>query len=467
MRARTKIQLITTVFAIATALGFSTAILWSLIEQPIRLIDRELYEVEEQLSDLLSVTPSRSSAGQIILPSQQFREYAISIEAPDNILLWKTSLADRVNFQFRQNDSHYFQTFTVKMEDLYLNEADRKEIDHFSEQKVVFRVYNTSISTKERDLKIFISRPIPVLVDEIKELLMTGFLSLAICSILVFVAGYFLANRILGPLVSINEQIEEITSTSLHKRIPISGNQDELHALSASLNQMFDRLEFSFTRQKAFISNASHDLKSPLTSLRLGLEKLVSENLSEHHHSIVMKQLNTTRRVSRLVYNLLEISRLEQQESFNVVDVDLKTTIATLLNEFEELFVAQDITVTLDLDEIKIRADPEKISRIIINLLDNAIKYNLPSDGKIDIQLKKNKQLAEIIFANTGPLIPEDSLQYLFDQFYRVEKSRSLEYGGSGLGLTIVKHIVELHRGQITVHNSSSGSIVFTVILPA
>ena len=154
------------------------------------------------------------------------------------------------------------------------------------------------------------------MIHEIRELV-TGLLySLAICLLVVPIVGFFIANRILKPITVINRQIKEITSSSLHQRIPVGKNRDELQLLSESLNQMFDRLEFSFDRQKEFIGNASHDLKSPLTILMLSQEKLLSEELPEHVEAALVKQLNSTRRVSRLVSNLLELSRLEQRNNF-------------------------------------------------------------------------------------------------------------------------------------------------------
>lgn len=467
MKARTKILLVTTAFALTTAIGFSVAIFWELIEQPFRLVDRELYEVKEQLSDLTTDLQNVRGGEPIVLSSPPFNKYGIHVFSADNRLMLRTKLADKVNFPFRPQDNYYFKTAILNMADLPLTEADKEEIDSFSRSKIYFRVYNTSIKTPAGSFNILISRPIPVLVHEIKELLTSTLLSLAVCFVVVPVIGFFLASRILKPITVINKQIEEITSTSLNKRLPVGGSKDELQVLSTSLNRMFDRLEFSFQRQKEFIGNASHDLKSPLTSLMLGLEKLTSEDLPDDIQSSIERHLNTTRRVSRLVHNLLELSRLEQHESFHISDVNLRSTTENLLQEFEELLAARKIEVTAQLEQVTIHADQEKISRVIINLLDNAIKYNLPSGGKIAISLNKEKEWVILVITNTGTPIPEDSLPHVFDQFYRVEKSRSTEFGGSGLGLTIVQHIVELHGGHITAENSLSREIVFTVYFPS
>lgn len=466
MKARTKIQLITTAFALTTALGFSAAIFWELIEEPIRLIDREIYEVKEQLLDITSNFTEIAKKEPLLLAPHQFDRYGISVFSADNTLVMRTDLADKVKFQFRPEDNYFFKTAMVNVTDLHLSDADRDEIESFSQGKIFFRVYNTSIMTGNTQFNILISRPIPILVHEVKELLSSTLFSLAICFIIVPIIGLILAKKLLKPIAAINEQIDEITSTSLNKRIPVNSNKDELQVLAKSLNKMFDRLQFSFDRQREFIGNASHDLKSPLTALMLGLEGLTSKDLPAHIRISLEKHLHTTRRISRLVYNLLELSRLEQHESFNVSEINLKMLITNLLKEFDELLLVNKIAVTTQLEKIQIHADQEKISRVIINLLDNAIKHNLPTNGKINITLTREKKWAKLEISNTGKLIPEESLPHVFDQFYRVEKSRSTEFGGSGLGLTIVKHIVELHQGHISAHNSQSGEIVFNVHLP-
>jgi two-component system OmpR family sensor kinase len=466
MKARTKIQLITTAFALTTALLFSTAIFWELFEQPVRLIDRELYEIMEQLSEKISAEHKITTNEPIIITSRPFDKYAISVSSLAGKLLLQTPLADKINFPFRSDDNYYFKTAALNPADLPLTEADKKEIDSYSRQTIYFRVYNTTITVQDIPVNLLVSRPIPVLAHEIKELLTSMIVSLAICVAVVPIIGFILANKILRPITTINKQINEITSSSLNKRIPVGANEDELQVLATSLNQMFDRLEFSFDRQREFIGNASHDLKSPLTSLMLGLEGLLSEDLPIQIQTTIEKHLNTTRRVSRLVHNLLELSRLEQHESFHRGRVDLRTTITGLLEEFDELIVAHGIAVTAQLENIQIEGDQEKISRVVINLLDNAIKYNLPANGELDVKLVRDDGWAIMEIANTGQLIPEESLPKVFDQFYRVEKSRSTQFGGSGLGLTIVKKIVGLHQGRITVHNSGSQKIVFTVHFP-
>lgn len=197
---------------------------------------------------------------------------------------------------------------------------------------------------------------------------------------------------------------KEISEKSLYKRIPLSHNKDELYDLSISLNKMFDRLQYSFKRQKEFIGNASHELRSPITLLIQAQEEmLMNDNLPSQTNKKLVRQLDTTRRMSHMVRNLLDLSRLEQQETLSKKSVDM----AILTNQ---------------------------------------------------------GVLLEVM--NKGYPIPEDDLDLVFEQFYKMEKSRSADHGGSGLGLAIAKKIVELHNGTICITNETQDFIKLSVFLP-
>jgi signal transduction histidine kinase len=208
-------------------------------------------------------------------------------------------------------------------------------------------------------------------------------------------------------------------------------------------------LQYSSARQKEFISNAAHELKSPLTILMLGHEEMLAARPPEEIYRELEKQLNSMRRLSRLIRNLLDISRLEQEKICLSEPVKLEELIGQVLENFKELLIARNIRVQTDLSEITLLADPEKILRLIINLIDNAIKYNYAEDGMILVTTEKVQDQAVVVIANTSQDIPVEDLPRIFDQFYRVEKSRSQSFGGPGLGLTIAQKIVELHDGAI------------------
>lgn len=259
--------------------------------------------------------------------------------------------------------------------------------------------------------------------------------------------------------------IREIREKSLHKRIPLNKNKDELHNLTTSLNSMFDRLEHSFNQQREFIGNAAHELKTPLTILILGHEEMLSSNLPVHQTQELEKQLSNLNRLNKLVRDLLSIARLEQQDSLQRELTDISLVISNSLDDFSDIIKAKRINVLAELPSYSIMVDKDKIQRLFINLIDNGIKYNLEQDGQLIVRVNGAEDKATITVSNTGEQLSEEDSQLIFKQFYRVEKSRSQTYGGSGLGLTIAHRIVEMHGGKISV-KSDDKSTTFTISLP-
>jgi len=300
-----------------------------------------------------------------------------------------------------------------------------------------------------------IAKPIEKLEEELLGLGRHIAVSLALCTLVIILASYKLAGKILAPISGISRMVKEISEKSLYKRIPLSPNQDELQDLSIALNKMFDRLQYSFNLQKEFIGNASHELKSPITLLMLSQEEmLMNEELPLSANKSVMKQLDTTRRMSHLVRNLLDLSRLEQQETLDKKSVNLTALMDRVLDDYADLVTAKNITIKNQWPkDLLFNGDPEKLFRLFINLIDNGIRYNFEKDGFIFIEGKKLNSEIRLEISNTGPPIPEEDLGLVFEQFYRVEKSRSITHGDSGLGLSIAKKIVELNDGAIQITN--------------
>lgn len=242
-------------------------------------------------------------------------------------------------------------------------------------------------------------------------------------------------------------------------------SKDELHSLTTSSNSMFDRLEHSFQRQRDFISNASHEMKSPLTILMLGHEEMLSNNPPKDIRNDLEKQLFIMQRLNKLIRDLLSISRLEQQETLLRKPIDLTKIIHGILEDYAHILIAKRIKVTTQIPKMMFCADHEKLQRLFINLIDNAIKYNHDLDGQLDIEATQKNLSIVITVTNSGPTIPVEDLPMIFNQFYRVEKSRAQVYGGTGLDLTIAQRIVEIRGGSIEV-TSEKGSTTFLIFMP-
>lgn len=466
MKARTKITLWTTFFTLAVAICFSGFVFYELLEQPVNLIDEEL----EDIADVAGQTVGKIDRAGIdqtdTLTRHPYEKYWIKISSEQGGNLFTSPMANSFDIPARGDKRFYFVKKSIPIEKVWVAQKDRDELKDLATNLVFFRVLVDRKKVDGQVLELQVARPLPMLVHEMIELIVDIFAGIIFFTIIAIAVSYYLAGKILQPLASINSLVKKISDNSLDKRIPLGRNIDELYVLARSLNSMFDRLQYSFNRQKEFIGNASHELKSPLTILMLGHEEMLARELPQSVREGLEKHLITLRRLSKLVRNLLEISRLVQHETLHSETINLTDLIGHVLDEFKDILQSKKIVLEKSLSPIVFIGDAEKILQMVINLVDNAIKYNRPEKGRIWVATQKTKECIRLTIVNTGPVIPEEDLQKVFEQFFRVEKSRALAFGGSGLGLTIVKHIVELHHGAISVTSSSEGITQFTVDFP-
>jgi signal transduction histidine kinase len=261
-----------------------------------------------------------------------------------------------------------------------------------------------------------------------------------------------MAGKILKPIRELNDLAGDISDKNLTQRIPEGTGRDEFTELTRTINGMLDRLQFSFSRQKRYLADASHELKSPIAVLRLFFEEAAqrSDLPGAFQQQMDNQRLNMLR-IDRLVKTLMELSVLELRTSLTRESFDLAELIRSVLEEFSPLIERAKIRVETRIPgALMMQGDGDQVRRVLINLLDNAVKYNVEG-GHIGVTLSEKNATLHLCLNNTGPGIPADELPKVFEQFYRVEKSRATEYGGVGLGLSIVQEIVRLHRGTITI----------------
>ncbi len=465
MKVRTKFTLWISLIALSTATIFSLFVYVELLEEPYKLIDRELAEIAGTVLNSLDFSRSDEPGHLLQHDDRHIERYWFKILDSTGKTIFASPLTQKYDIPLQNDKEAYFSKIKIPYSSLWIDPEDADELDELTDAPVRFRVRVLTRSRAEEKYTLLIAKPLLFLDLELRELLSELTAGIFVTIILIFLISYLLAGRILRPLTIINQKIKEIRENSLNRRIPLSAGKDELYVLSHSLNSMFDRLQYSFTRQKEFIGNAAHELKSPLTILMLGHEEMLAARPPGHIRRELEKQLHTMRRLSKLVRNLLDISRLEQDEACLREPVRLHELIEQVLEEYKEILQAKNISIQAEFEEILLMADPEKILRLIINLIDNAIKYNYAENGNIRVTTKRSQGQTVMTITNSGPEIPADDLPRIFEQFYRVEKSRSLAFGGSGLGLTIAQKIIELHGGTVEVE-SHDGLTTFTTTLP-
>jgi signal transduction histidine kinase len=285
---------------------------------------------------------------------------------------------------------------------------------------------------------------------------------------LIVIAG-FMAGKILQPIGRMKDLAQAISEKNLDQRIPHGEGRDEFSELARTTNRMLDRLQYSFVRQRDFLFDTSHELKTPLTTMRLAVDEICTsdgENLPPFVRDNLLRLNNQVLRMERLVKDLLNLSSLETLTSIDPKPVEISELLSSLAGEYQFLADAHNIKMDIRLlDGLVIQGDAEKLHRAFSNILDNAVKYNVDG-GRIELTADQSATELTVTLANTGPGVAEAEIPKVFDQFYRGEKSRSLQHGGSGLGLAIVKRIVELHGGKVKFESQPGAWTRVSVSLP-
>jgi heavy metal sensor kinase len=299
-------------------------------------------------------------------------------------------------------------------------------------------------------------------------LLFTLALGLPMVVALAISGGYLLMRRALAPVDEIRRSAERITSRNLSERLPVARTGDELERLSLSLNRMIERLEEAFQHISRFTADASHELRTPLTILRGELEAIATQpQLAPEARELIGSVLEETERLVKIVEHLLAISRLDAGEArMELARFDLADLAAVTTEQMRLL--AEDKQITLGCDAarpVEVEGDRARLKQVLVNLLDNAIKYT-PAGGAVQVSISAANGHAVLEVADNGLGIPARALPHVFERFYRVDKARSRQMGGAGLGLSISKSICAAHGGQIRAESVEGRGSRFRVELP-
>lgn len=325
--------------------------------------------------------------------------------------------------------------------------------------------YREAYHATERGDLVLVGRGVTPEFDEAQGF--ARLISLGGIGVLVFaLAGaWWLVTRALRPLEKISDAAAKISSGNLSQRITIAESEGELGKLAAVLNSTFARLETSFAQQKQFTSDASHELRTPITVLISEAQTaLARERSPEDYREALTASLDTAKKMARLTEFLLELARLDAgQEIIRREKVFLNQLAEDGLKLVRPLAATRQLKLHGELAPVEISADANHLAQVITNLLTNAIHYNRDA-GEIRVTTRRENDMAILIVADTGQGIAAKDLPRVFERFYRADKSRS--GGHSGLGLAISKAVVEAHGGTIEVTSAENVGTTFTVRLP-
>jgi len=280
--------------------------------------------------------------------------------------------------------------------------------------------------------------------------------------------GYVLVGRALRPVDLIARKAEIITQHNLTERLPVAVTGDELERLAVSLNHMITRLDDAFQNSKRFVADASHELRTPLTILRGELESLVQDGFAPAGlRDRVGSLLEEVERLSKIVDGLFALSRLDAGEAqAESVSFDLRQLAAEVADQMTLL--AEDKHISVDCSPgtgVQAEGDRARLKQVVVNLLDNAIKYT-PPGGAIRLKVSAAGPWALLEVTDTGIGIAAEALPHVFDRFFRADRSRSSLTEGAGLGLAIVKSICHAHGGSVEVESTPGQGSCFRVKLP-
>jgi two-component system OmpR family sensor kinase len=283
----------------------------------------------------------------------------------------------------------------------------------------------------------------------------------------------WLVGRSLNPMADIVDEIEAITDgRSLHKRLGNPEGYDELVRLTVSINQMVARLERSFTTLRRFTADASHELKTPLTVLRAGIERSITHpTVPDDVMATLEETLFEVNRMAELVDALLTLARVDEGRApLHLETLDLRDMLAEVAETANILGEQAQVDVEVVMPEAPcpLRGDAGRVRQLLMNLLTNAVKYTPPA-GRVTIRASRKDGTLTVSVSDTGIGIAPGDLPYIFDRFWRADpaRSRTGDRPGAGLGLAISRWIAEAHGGTIEVQSRPGRGTTFTVTLPA
>lgn len=323
-----------------------------------------------------------------------------------------------------------------------------------------------AIEISDSQMSEFISRFSDEAYDVKTDFGRKGWLITIAVTIVSAAIAYFVSGQALKPLRKLSQQAEKIDQDSISD---IRLNEDtvkEFRQLSVSVNLMLDRLSESFATQRQFSGNAAHELRTPLAIMQTKLELFAAEhkNLEGDTAELVRSQAEQLDRLSRLVHTLLEMSNLSSAPRSD--RIELAPLVEEIITDLTPLASQNDITMEQDCDNVVITGSDALIYRLVFNLIENAVKYNRRG-GSVSVSVHKGNSDVVVRVSDTGCGIPEEYRESIFQPFFRVDKSRSRQMGGVGLGLALVHEIAVLHGGSVRAEPGNKSGTVFIVTLPA
>lgn len=326
-----------------------------------------------------------------------------------------------------------------------------------------FLVVSRSASLEGDDVVIHVAASLEP-VDRSLKVLIVGLLAAGPALLAVAAAVVWrVIGRALGPVEAIRAEVDDISIADLAKRVPVPDSGDEIARLATTMNAMLERMEHAVGRQRRFVADASHELRSPVTAMAADLEVAIRHPRPAEAEAILPELLAETRRLQRIIDSLLLLARWDEQPiDHRAIPVDLDDLV---LDEASRVALGTSVVIdTTAVSAGQVWGDGELLRRAVRNLLENAVRHGRT---RVSVRLVEQKATVTLEVDDDGPGIAAEERERIFERFTRLDTSRARASGGSGLGLAIVAEIVSRHDGAIEVSQAALGGARFTLTLPA
>jgi heavy metal sensor kinase len=343
------------------------------------------------------------------------------------------------------------------------------EFEYVESSNARMRFHNAAINDSDgRGYLLRVGTPLAPLDAALREIREIFIVMLPVGLLVAGLGGWWMARSALKPVDNLRAAAESINISQLQRRLPLRGTHDELDRLASTFNDVFARLERAVDQMKQFTAGIAHELRTPLSVLQGEAElTLMSAASIEEYRNLLTGQLTQFGKLNRMFNQLLLLARAEAGElQLAARTVNLSALVRFLVEQMAP--IAEDKNVSLRVRDdtiVEATGDSEWLERIVLNLLDNAIKFT-PSGGNVTVTVSPRGTQAALEVRDTGMGIPAEAIPHVFERFFRVDSSRSPEVPGVGLGLTLVKWATEAQGGSIHVESVPEGGSCFTVLLP-
>ena len=431
-------------------------------------IDSQSQEVESIATHLAAATANGDAEElytQMLSSSKQIGGRVLVLDTDGIVLMDSYAMLNGWLLQHKEIEDIRNKSRTVSYG---FHEVDGEKGSLFDNGKFWAVYYTTPIVYQSRNVGILL---VSVSIQDVMDMVTQTQQDFALVSILILLAmimiGILIARWISKPIAQMTNAIQKMSHGDFSGKVKITG-ASEIVEMGKTFNRMSERLDNVENQRRDFISNASHELKTPLSSIKILAESLLyQENVPEEMYKEFLTDINAEiDRLNSLLTDLLTLAQADNPAMvMRMTWENLDEIIAECIHSLQPLAQEKNIKINHIWNGVSMRCDRLKMSTALINLISNGIKYT-PPEGSVTVEVEEQSQFIIITVSDTGIGIPQEEQAHVFERFYRVDRARARDTGGTGLGLAIVQQVVRLHGGEIMLTSTEKSGSTFTITMP-